>query len=138
VSMDLLVRDFLAQQRALVAYAQSLATLRFFSFSANLCWGAGQPVCREARSGTSRVAALRQTQERLRRSLVVKDSLIQKTRTPLGEWRERLMPEALAIVLGLDLRTASQLHRGKRRWCEGDRARDAAHLQSVLEVPATK
>jgi hypothetical protein len=39
----LLVIDFLAQQRAPVASAKSTATKRYFSFSVDQRWGAGQP-----------------------------------------------------------------------------------------------
>jgi len=42
-------------------------------------------------------------------------------------WRELLAPETLANVLGVDVRTASDLFHGKRRWHEEERARLAVY-----------
>jgi len=49
-------------------------------------------------------------------------------------WRERLTPETLANVLGVDVRTASDLFHGKRRWHEEERARLAVYMRSEREV----
>ena len=46
----------------------------------------------------------------------------------IAGWRERMTAEALATVLGMDLRMASDLYRGKRRWSEEERKRLAACL----------
>jgi hypothetical protein len=50
-------------------------------------------------------------------------------------WRERLLPETLASVLGVDAMTAAELYRGKRRWRVAVRSRLAEYLH---KRPATQ
>ncbi len=56
------------------------------------------------------------------------------SRNSIAGWRECLTPEALSSVLGVDVRAASDLYHGKRRWREEERTRLAAHLRSARKV----
>jgi len=52
----------------------------------------------------------------------------------IAGWRQRLTPETLASVLGVDVRTASDLYHGKRRWREDVRMRVAAYLHEEVSL----
>jgi hypothetical protein len=53
----------------------------------------------------------------------------------IAGWRERLTPETVASVLGVDAMTAAELYRGKRRWRVEERSRLAEYLH---KHPATQ
>jgi hypothetical protein len=67
------------------------------------------------------------TLEALSRGLRFLDS---ENSDSIAGWREALTAERLATVLAVDVCTASDLYRGKRRWREEDRARLVAHLRA--------